>query len=276
MNKILEEYEKNIDKHIEELANKIKNVYESSHSNGFVIGMSGGIDCATVMALCHYAKVPVIAFTMPYEANTSKQRIKGMDDAKACCDKFNIPLYTLDISNSANALIEQVDDNLSKDLINVDKLQLAKANILPRMRMINLYYVAQLTNRLVIGTGNLSEIVMGYFTKWGDGANDFNPIKTICKSQIYLIAKRLGVPQDIIDKQPSADLWDEQTDEKEMGLSYEEIDNFILTGNGKEKVKEKIISTLKRNKHKYEMKMFEDLNDKPWIKEAIKSITHHL
>ena len=269
MNEILETYTQHVDEHIEELAAKIKSVYENSHCNGFVLGMSGGIDCATVMALCHYAKVPLIAFTMPYEANASKQRVKGMDDAKECCEKFNVPLYTLDISLSANALIDQANEILPKELADMTKKQLACANVLPRMRMINLYYAAQLTNRLVIGTGNLSEIVMGYFTKWGDGANDFNPIKTICKAQVYIIAKRLGVPQAIIDKKPSADLWDEQTDKKEMGLSYEQIDTFILSGEGDEMVKTKIINTLKRNKHKYEVKMFEDLNDKPWIKAAL-------
>ena len=268
MNKILEDYELNIDKHIEKLAKNIQKVYENSHSNGFVLGMSGGVDCATVMALCHYAKVPLIAFTMPYEADTSKQRVKGIEDAKACCEKFGIPLYTLDISLSTNALIKQVN-NLPKELFDLEKERLAKANILPRMRMINLYYVAQLTNRLVIGTSNLSEIVMGYFTKWGDGASDFAPIKTICKSQVYLIAQRLGVIQSIIDKKPSADLWDEQTDEKEMGITYKEIDDFILTGKAEDMVKEKIINTIKRNKHKYEMKMFEDIEDKPWIKEAL-------
>ncbi|MCI5774087.1 MAG: NAD(+) synthase [Erysipelotrichaceae bacterium] len=271
MNKQLREFEQELDLHIEKIAAKIKKVYEDSHSNGFVIGMSGGIDCATVMALCHHANVPVIAFTMPYEANTSKQRIKGMDDAKACCDKFHVPLYTLDISQSANVLIDQVNNTLSQELINDEKVRLAKANVLPRMRMINLYYVAQLTNRLVIGTGNLSEIVMGYFTKWGDGANDFNPIKTLCKTQIYMIAKRLGVPQAIIDKQPSADLWDEQTDEKEMGLTYAQIDNYITSGEASEEVKAKISATLRRNKHKYEVNMFEDLSDKPWIKQALEA-----
>ena len=107
---------------------------------------------------------------------------------------------------------------------------MAKANINPRLRMIALYAIAASENRLVAGTGNRSEIYMGYFTKWGDGASDFNPIADLTVRETYEFLEYLKAPRCIIDKAPSAALFEGQTDEQEMGISYAAIDSYLLEG----------------------------------------------
>ena len=122
------------------------------------------------------------------------------------------------------------------------------------------YEYAQINNLLVIGTGNLSEATVGYFTKWGDGAHDLNPLANLTKREVYILAKYLGVPEAIIKAKPSADLWPGQTDEDELGLTYEQIDEFILNGTSGDNKIDEIIQTKKdRNTHKLEpIAKFED------------------
>ena len=111
----------------------------------------------------------------------------------------------------------------------------AKINLAPRLRMTTLYAVAGSENRLVAGTGNRSERYMGYFTKWGDGACDFNPIADLTVGEVYEFLEFLHAPRSIIDKAPSAGLFEGQTDEQEMGVSYAAVDEYILHGTGTEK-----------------------------------------
>ena len=107
---------------------------------------------------------------------------------------------------------------------------LAESNIKPRIRMTYLYQYAQINNLLVIGTSNLSERTIGYFTKWGDGASDLNPLGNITKKEVYILAEYLQIPESIINKKPSAELWEGQNDEEDIGISYENIDKYILEG----------------------------------------------
>lgn len=266
----LTSFKENIEVVADELSNTIKEYHKTAGTSGFVIGMSGGLDCAVVSALCKRADVPLTAITMPYEAENSPQRKLGMQHAKEMCDKFDIPLLTIDITKTVHSIYDGLNlEKLGHTLGNIslsnksDKPQsfhkllefagdvsMSKANVLPRIRMTNLYYIAQGLNALVLGTGNLSEITMAYFTKWGDGACDFNPVKQLTKSEMYILAEYLGVPESICKKAPSADLWDAQTDESEMGLSYAMIDQYILLGEGTPKTIEKIESTKAKNKHK--------------------------
>ncbi len=267
MKDYLIKFEQDSDKHIKDICDNIYSFYQSTGSNGFVIGMSGGLDCALVGALVSKANVPIIAVTMPFEADKSIQRVKGIEHAKELCEAFNIPLYTVDISKAANSIYQQMEESIELEFVNE---RLAKTNVLPRVRMTNLYLLAQLTNRFVIGTGNLSEIVMGYFTKWGDGGYDYNPIKHLTKSEAYILARKIGVPLSIIKKTPSADLWDDQSDETEMGISYKDLDTFILTGKGSEETKALIKRSLKRNRHKYYFNLIEQLEKYDWLKDIIK------
>ncbi|MGI6608587.1 MAG: NAD(+) synthase [Erysipelotrichaceae bacterium] len=267
MKDYLIKFEQNADSHIKEICHDIYSFYQQTGSNGFVIGMSGGLDCALVGALTAKANVPIIAVTMPFEADKSVQRLKGLEHAEEFCKAFHIPLYTVDITNTVNSIYQQLENSIKIDFINE---KLAKANVLPRIRMTNLYLLAQLTGRMVIGTGNLSEIVMGYFTKWGDGGYDYNPIKHLTKSEVYVLAEKIGIPSGIIEKKPSADLWDNQNDETEMGISYDNLDTYILTGKGNEKTKELVKKSLKRNRHKYYFNLIEQLEKYEWLEDIIK------
>jgi len=119
--------------------------------------------------------------------------------------------------------------------------------------MVALYYQANLRNCLVLGTGNRSEIAVGYFTKWGDGAVDLLPIAGLVKREVYELARYLGVPQAVIERPPTGGLWPGQTDEGEMGLSYAEIDEYLLTGNVPPATAAKIQRRIAANEHKRRM-----------------------
>lgn len=143
--------------------------------------------------------------------------------------------------------------SLIENEIKEDILPLSKSNIKPRLRMITLYSIGQHKGYLVTGTGNKSEVTMGYFTKWGDGAYDFNPIADLTAGEVISMGKALGVPDEILEKKPSAGLWAGQTDEEEMGITYATIDKYILHGEGSVEDIEKIENAYRRTQHKREM-----------------------
>lgn len=242
----LSEFEKNVDVYINKTIEEIKEFANKNHITRFVIGMSGGIDCALSSALVKKAGYEVIALTMPYEENTSKQRVKGINDARKHCEAINIPIYEVSITNMVNSMLKE-QDKIKNELAKYDgNERLAKANILPRARMINVYYVAQLINGVVLGTGNLSEYTMGYFTKWGDGGYDYDPILKYTKTEVYILARRLNIIEEIINKKPSADLWDGQSDEEEMNITYKEIDKYIRCPEECSELTKSIVENAKR------------------------------
>lgn len=242
----LSEFEKNVDVYINKTIEEIKEFATKNHITRFVIGMSGGIDCALTSALVKKAGYEVIALTMPYEENTSKQRVKGISDARKHCEAINIPIYEVSITNMVNSMLKE-QDKIKNELAKYDgNERLAKANILPRARMINVYYVAQLINGVVLGTGNLSEYTMGYFTKWGDGGYDYDPILKYTKTEVYILARRLNIIEEIINKKPSADLWDGQSDEEEMNITYKEIDKYIRCPEECNELTKSIVENAKR------------------------------
>ena len=131
-----------------------------------------------------------------------------------------------------------------------NKKDLGLANIKPRLRMTTLYFLAARRKLLVVGTGNKSEIMIGYSTKYGDSGVDLLPIGSLVKTEVRGLARFLGVPQEIIDKAPSAGLWAGQTDESEMGFTYEELDRYILTGDGSPETRAIIEEMIRRSEHK--------------------------
>ena len=200
------------------LCEEIKDyVKDYSKSGGVVLGMSGGVDCSTVAALCARAGVPCHMIYMP-----AGDYAQPYNDCLEVANKFNLKMDKCNI----NYLCEEVYNNckLTSNIFDNDDYKMAKANISPRIRMTFLYTIAQMEGSLVIGTSNASELYTGYFTKWGDGAADFEPLANLSKSEVYAIAKYLGVPDVILNKEPSADLWEGQTDEEEMGFSYDAIE----------------------------------------------------
>lgn len=199
----------------------ISDVLDNACVNGIVYGNSGGKDSALVGILCKMACDNTVGLIMPCGSKRNYESDKA--DAEAVAKQFAIPTRVVDLSDAKNTFIKAAGEA-------TQLTDSAAANISPRLRMTALYAVAASENRLVAGTGNRSEGYMGYFTKWGDGAYDFNPIADLTVTEIYEFLRYLDAPDSIITKAPSAGLYDGQTDEDEMGVAYHDIDRFLLTG----------------------------------------------
>ena len=238
------------DQNVEVYAHKIgawiKDNVNKAQMKGVVLGMSGGVDCSVTARLCQLAGVDAYLVLMPY--GNDMLRSESQKHAMSLIEKFNFNYYIFDIQPAVDAIHLPADSPLLKANTN---LALSFANIRPRVRMTFLYQLEQIESRLVIGTGNLSERSVGYFTKWGDGACDLNPLANITKKEVYTLAHFLEVPACIIQKKPSAGLWDGQTDEDELGMSYAMIDDFILNGTTTiPEIDQKISALQSRSAHK--------------------------
>ena len=192
-----------------------------AHASGIIYGNSGGKDCTLVGILCKAACDNTVGIIMPCSSSRNYGRDK--DDALVVAEKYGIETRIVDLTPLKNCAVETIGAA-------AEISPMAGANINPRLRMITLYTVGQSENRLVAGTGNRSEATMGYFTKWGDGAYDFNPIADLTVKEIFEFLEFLGAPRCIIDKAPSAALFEGQTDEQEMGITYASIDSYLLEG----------------------------------------------
>jgi len=196
----------------------IRKLVADAHVNGIVFGNSGGKDCALVGILCKAACENTVSVLLPC---ASRQNYgSDTDDALAVAARFGIESRTVDLTNAREALRSALEGQT----VLTDA---ALANIAPRLRMTALYTIAGAENRLVAGTGNRSERYMGYFTKWGDGAFDFDPIADLTVTEVYEFLRFLNAPDSIIKKAPSAGLFEGQTDELEMGVSYAAIDAYL-------------------------------------------------
>ena len=199
-------------------------------ARGFVFGLSGGIDSAVVARLCQLAAPQrVLGVLLPCYSHSRDE-----DDARLLATTFGIPIARVDLAPAFDALTDSLQHAVKRLPTHVDvidiKQQLPEANLKPRLRMASLYFIANSLNYLVAGTGNRSELTLGYFTKYGDGGVDLLPIGSLVKSEVRALARELGVPQSIIDKPPTAGLWVGQTDEEEMGFSYETLEQFLTHG----------------------------------------------
>ena len=232
----------------------VKEYVENSKAKGVVIGNSGGKDSAVVMAIAVNAlgKENVLAVAMPCLSIDS-----DLEDAKLVADTFGVKMittdndhitnglyYTTDLSKTYLELETEVQKSLNKE-ISTD----SKINMKPRLRMTTLYSIAQTLGYLVIGTGNLCEATVGYTTKWGDSAYDFNPIANFTVEEVLEIGKILGVPEKIIKKAPNDGLGS-GTDEEKMGVSYSQITEYINTGKTESKAMEIIKELNKKSEHK--------------------------
>lgn len=214
----------NVALYTDKIAEWIKERVNAANRKGVVLGMSGGIDCCVVARLCQLAEVDILLVLLPCGSDMSNS--KSHTHAMELIDKFNFSYHIYDIQPAVN-LLTITDERYTKEA-GIVNIELSYANIRPRLRMTYLYQLAQLGSRFVVGTGNMAERTVGYFTKWGDGACDFNPMAMLTKQEVYILARYLGVPDSIIDKKPSAGLWDGQTDEDELGMTYDQIDAYLL------------------------------------------------
>jgi len=199
----------------DQIAAWLREQLTAAGADGFVVGLSGGVDSATSAALAVRAvgSERVLAALMPCHSQPEDARL-----ARLVAETFSIPTVNVDLSGVYDALMAALPPS---------DHPLAAANIKPRLRMITLYYLAQSRNYLVLGAGNKSELMVGYTTKWGDGGVDLLPLGGLYKTQVWELARELGVPQEVIKRPPTAGLWPGQTDEGEMGITYRELDRVL-------------------------------------------------
>jgi len=185
-------------------------------ASGAVIGMSGGLDSSVVAHICVDAlgKEKVLGVMMP-EKNSNPQ---DLDHGVRVAKSLGIEHMAVDITEPFRAFLDAVPKLSSR---------IVAANVKARCRMITLYMIANATNKLVMGCSNKTEIMVGYFTKFGDGSSDYMPIGDLYKTQVRELARKVGVDQEIIRKAPSAGLWEGQTDEGEMGITYDQLDRIL-------------------------------------------------
>lgn len=196
----------------------IKSVLEQSGAKGIVYGNSGGKDSALVGILCKAACDNTVGIILPC---TSKRNYdEDTVDAMVVAEQYGIETRTVDLTPVKEAELKALEGVTTPNTA-------ALANMAPRIRMLTLYAIAASEGRLVAGTGNRSEAYVGYFTKWGDGTHDFNPIADLTVTEIYEFLRYLDAPKRIVEKAPSAALFDGQTDESEMGVTYAELDAYL-------------------------------------------------
>lgn len=232
--------EEDLKREMNNAINWIADYVKKSKVEGVVIGLSGGKDSAVVLAMAVNAigKENVVAVSMPCNSIVS-----DFNDAKECSDKFGVKFLTVDLSNTYLEFEKEISkvQTLSNE---------ACINIKPRLRMTTLYGIAQSLGYLVIGTGNLCEAMVGYTTKWGDSASDFNPIANFTVDEVLKMGEYLGVPETIIKKAPNDGLGG-KTDEEKMGVKYSQIAEMIEKGDIEDKTaKEKILRRFNSSKHK--------------------------
>ena len=217
---------------VQKLCDWIEDKVTEAKAKGIVFGLSGGLDSAVVAALSiRIFPQNTLAIIIPCHSLEA-----DINDALNFINKFNIHYKIIDVSKVYASFIHLLNDKEKEG-----SFKLAEANIKPRLRMTTLYYFANKLNYLVVGTGNKSELMIGYFTKYGDGGADILPLGNLLKSQVGELAEYLGIPKKIINKPPSAGLWEGQTDEEEIGISYEQLDKYLKTGKLNNKIVEKKI-----------------------------------
>ena len=217
----------------------IQETLEKAKATGIVFANSGGKDCVLTGILCKKACENTISLVLPCGIARSYKEDK--EDALMFAGQYGIETKVVDLKGTYDALIKALGPDIT---------ELAATNIMPRLRMQALYAIAQSEARLVAGTGNRSEIYLGYFTKWGDGAYDFNPIADLTVTEVYGFLRHLGAPTSIINKPPSAGLYEGQTDEGDLGFAYADLDRFLLTGEATEENREKFMRRHNSTKHK--------------------------
>jgi NAD+ synthase len=206
----------------------------ASGAGGFVVGLSGGVDSAVVARLAQLAAPGhVVGVILPAHSDPDDER-----DARAVASHFSLAVVSADLSRACDATLAAGQGALDQLTTqprgaragDPARIRLPLANIKPRLRMTVLYFLATSLDYLVAGTGNRSELAIGYFTKYGDGGSDLLPIGHLVKSEVRALARELNVPPAIVDRAPSAGLWIGQRDEDEMGFTYAELERYLEDG----------------------------------------------
>jgi NAD+ synthase len=218
----------------EKIALWMRSQLSSAGARGFLVGLSGGVDSAVVARLAQMAAPgAVTGVLLPCHSDPQDEV-----HARSVASHFSLPTMRIDLSASYDLLAAEAQAALGvlpesvRSVTAADPLRgrVPLANTKPRLRMTALYFIANSINYLVAGTGNRSELAIGYFTKYGDGGADLLPLGRLLKGEVREMAKELGVPGPIIDRPPSAGLWIGQVDEDEMGFTYAELERYLDEG----------------------------------------------
>jgi NAD+ synthase len=232
----------------DKIVSGLKDFFEKTGKKKAVVGLSGGIDSAVTLFLGVLAlgKENVTAIFMPEEGLTDE---KNKDDAIGFAESLGVDM-----------IIKPINNFLDVAIFPWQPTPIAEMNLKPRIRMMILYHFANSNDAIVLGTSNKSEIYLGYGTKYGDCASDVMPIADVLKTEIFELGKELEIPKEIIEKKPSAELHHGQTDEEEMGITYETADKIIrdyLSNVDEKTLKEKygkdaetVLSRMKVHEHK--------------------------
>ncbi|MHC5226039.1 NAD(+) synthase [Ignatzschineria sp. LJL83] len=220
-------------------------------AENFIFGVSGGVDSAVIaMLLARNFRDRAIGIMMPSHSHS-----QDLEDAKLVMEAANLPYHIVDLTKTHDALMTAIGDeyNHTGDVM---KDRVIFGNNSARLRMTTLYTIAQTRNGVVVGTDNAVEWHTGYFTKFGDGGVDIAPLIHLDKDEVFALAKMLGVPESIIDKKPSAGLWEAQTDEDEMGVTYNALNRHLRGESVTEAELERINFWHNRSHHKRAMPRF--------------------
>jgi NAD+ synthase len=241
----------------EQITGFLEGIVDAAGADGAVLGLSGGIDSTLTAHLAVEALGPdrVRGLVLPSGVNTDE----NMSDAERVAERLGIEYDVIDIDPIVEAFVDAYSEAADD--------RTALGNVRVRTRAVLNYFVANTESLVVLGTGNRSEAMTGYFTKYGDQAVDCNPIGNLYKRQVRQLAAHLGVPEDLVEKPPSAEMWEGQTDEAEMGLDYDTLDAIMALhvdgpfskhatvatlGVGEEAV-DRVVGMVERSQHKREM-----------------------
>lgn len=247
-----------LDGYVAAVTEWIRERVEAAGAEGTLVALSGGIDAAVTAALCRRAFPETnLAVILPCHSDRADEA-----DARLFAEAEGVPVVRVDLTSVFDVLVDSLDVVAPRATDDADaasgaegtyeatRERLALANLKPRLRMNTLYYLANKHNYLVVGTENLSELTIGYFTKYGDGGVDILPIANLVKGQVVELARFLGLPDRIVERVPGAGLWPGQTDEAELGMGYDVIDEYILTGKADPESKKKIDRLHRTSEHK--------------------------
>ena len=222
-----------------EIEEFLKKYLEESHCKAYVLGLSGGVDSSLVAAIARKAvgKDKLFCYALDIDSNPA-----DVEDAKKVAEELDLNLEVINLSKTYHSYLE--------DLKGDEFIRLTKSNLKVRMRMVALFAFAQEKSGLVLGTDNMDERYVGYFTKYGDGAADVLPIVYLTKKEVREAAELYGLSSLLANRVPSAGLFEGQTDETEMGVKYADLDSYLLGGKVEKSVEERIEHLHKISEHK--------------------------
>lgn len=222
-----------------EIEEFLKNYLEESHCKAYVLGLSGGVDSSLVAAIAKKAvgKDKLYCYAIDIDSNP-----KDVEDAKQVAKELDLNLEVINLSKTYHSYLDELNGE--------EFIRLTKSNLKVRMRMVALFAYAQDHSGLVLGTDNMDERYVGYFTKYGDGAADVLPIVYLTKKEVREAAELYGLSSLLANRVPSAGLFDGQTDETEMGVKYEDLDKYLLGGKVEKSVLERIEYLHRISEHK--------------------------